>query len=518
MEAAENIGKVLGGSYHLVRVIGEGGMGAVYEAEHIRLPRRFAVKLLRADVGADPVAIERFRREADIASSIGHEHIVDVVDFNVASSGVPYMVLELLEGEDLGTRIKRRTQLSPAELRPILEQVADALEAAHGRGVIHRDLKPQNIFLCRRGGRDDFVKILDFGISKIVHSPSVVTQAGTVFGTPNYMSPEQAQGPGVDLDPRTDVFTLGVVCYEALTGQLAFDGSSAAATLYKVCHTDPIAPRSLLPDIPPSIEAVVMRAMAKSVEDRWQTARQVAVAFGAALDGKPLPPELPLEGPLHVRPAVPDTIPPRRTTSPVTTQVHARRPWRGRVAGAVGVGVALSLGYLAYARLWPVAETRGLATEVASMAPGSAPVAGANPSPAPPAAGPPAVAAPPAPEVPAPAPVPVAAVPPPPRTGVEIRLSNLPDGARIEIDGKVVFDNPIALPFGPIARELRVTSQACAPYVRQVVPLQDAEVSLACDPLPPPRSRTRSRAAVDAQPPPASPATPEKKDLIEEDL
>lgn len=506
MDAAENIGKVLGGSYHLVRVIGEGGMGAVYEAEHIRLPRRFAVKLLRAEVGADPVAIERFRREADIASSIGHEHIVDVVDFNVASSGIPYMVLELLEGEDLGTRIKRRGQMSPGELRPILDQVADALEAAHGRGVIHRDLKPQNIFLCRRGGRDDFVKILDFGISKIVHSPSVVTQAGTVFGTPNYMSPEQAQGPGVDLDPRTDVFTLGVVCYEALTGQLAFDGSSAAATLYKVCHTDPIPMHSIVLDLAPSIEAVVMRTIAKSVEDRWQTAHQVAVAFSAAIDGKPLPAELPTEGPLRVRPAVPDTGPGRPTTSPVTLQSTVRWPWGRRIAGLTGVAAALLLGYLATARLWPLGGRAPSPASQAEMA---------NVRVDPPRVVPPAAIE------PAPAPTPAPALPPPAHpTTVGITIGNLPEGAKVEVDGQVLSGNPLTLPYGTVARELRVTSTTCAPYVRQLVPLNDAEVTVMCDPLPPPRRRTPSRASVDKAPVPSppDPPAPEKKDLLEDDI
>jgi eukaryotic-like serine/threonine-protein kinase len=502
MEAAENIGKVLGGSYHLVRLIGEGGMGAVYEAEHIRLPRRFAVKLLRAEVGADPVAIERFRREADIASSIGHEHIVDVVDFNVTGAGVPYMVLELLEGEDLGTRIKRNGHLTPAELRPILDQVAEALDAAHSRGVIHRDLKPQNLFLCKRGGRDDFIKILDFGISKIVHSPSVVTQAGTVFGTPNYMSPEQAQGPGVDLDPRTDVFTLGVVCYEALTGQLAFDGSSAAATLYKVCHTDPIPPHSLVADLPPAVEAVVMRAMAKAVEDRWQSARQVAAAFTAAVEGKPLPAEIPSDGILHVRPAVPDTGAQPTTTSPITQPARTRAPVGKRILGGAALACALAGGYWLYA---------GFASNVIQRQP----IRLAEPSGVPqPRDVPPASPVSPAP--PAVAARPSASA----HAAVGVRLLNLPQGARVQVDGVVVPDNPLKLAYGPIAREIRVTSDACAPFVRQLVPLDDAELVVPCEPPPAPRPRSKSRAAVDAKPapPPPAPPPPEKKELIEKDL
>ena len=506
MEATENIGKVLGGSYHLVRLIGEGGMGAVYEAEHIRLPRRFAVKLLRADVGADPVAIERFRREADIASSIGHEHIVDVMDFNVAGNGVPYMVLELLEGEDLGTRIKRRGHLSAEELRPIVEQVADALEAAHGRGVIHRDLKPQNIFLCRRGGRDDFIKILDFGISKIVHSPSVVTQAGTVFGTPNYMSPEQAQGPGVDLDPRTDVFTLGVVCYEALTGQLAFDGSSAAATLYKVCHTDPIPPRSIVADLSSAIENVVMRAMTKTVEERWQSARQLAVAFGAACEGRTPPADLSGEFSLHVRPAVPDTDSLAPTTSPVTQPRRRRGSWARRTLGGALVAGSVVAGYLAYVHVVAPAQSPLDSRRQASSLP--VPTAMEHkPGPAI--------------EIPAAPPQPAPAPPAAPPSHVKVRLVNLPEGASVQLDGMVVTDNPFELAFAPISREIRVSAPGCAPFVRQVVPLQDASLVVACEPIAV-RSRARpSRAAVDSPPAPTpAPRALPKKDLLtdEDDL
>jgi len=511
MEATENIGKVLGGSYHLVRLIGEGGMGAVYEAEHIRLPRRFAVKLLRTEVGADPVAIERFRREADIASSIGHEHIVDVVDFNVTGAGVPYMVLELLEGEDLGARIRKKGHLSSQELRPILDQVAEALEAAHGRGVIHRDLKPQNMFLCRRGTRDDFVKILDFGISKIVHSPSVVTQAGTVFGTPNYMSPEQAQGPGVDLDPRTDVFTLGVVCYEALTGQLAFDGASAAATLYKVCHTDPAPLRSIVADIPPEVEAVVMRAMAKGVEERWQSARQVAVAFAAACDGMPLPDSMPEDHLGFV--STPVAAGQARTTNPLTQPARVRSPWPRRVAGSLAIAGALVAGYWLYAGLVPTrtpeeAPARRAEAEVER---GTAPAVQAPPARVPRA---------PARGLTGPAPA------GPRRSTVRVRLLNLPQGARVEVDGIAVTDNPFPLPYSPVAREIRISSAQCAPYVRQIVPLQDAELPVPCEapPAPPaPRPRSRSRAAVDPPPAavpdvPAKPEPPKPKELLEDDI
>ncbi|MEK6606837.1 MAG: serine/threonine-protein kinase, partial [Myxococcota bacterium] len=196
--ADELIGQVLGGSYRLLRPLGEGGMGVVYEAEHLRLPRRLAVKILHAEIGREKEVVERFRREAFIASALGHQNIVEVIDFNVTDTGIPFMVLELLEGQDLAARIARFGRLTLAQALPILEQLTRALEAAHAHGIVHRDLKPQNIYLCPRGGRDDFVKILDFGISKMLHSGSIVTRTGSIFGTPNYMSPEQAEGRGIE--------------------------------------------------------------------------------------------------------------------------------------------------------------------------------------------------------------------------------------------------------------------------------------------------------------------------------
>src|SRR5262249_41115672 len=214
-------------------------MGSVYEASHLRVPRRFAVKLLNPEAIGHRDVFERFQREAEIASSLGHDHIAQVFDFNYAEDGVPYMVLELLEGEDLSVRIGKKGSLTVAQTVALLEQVTDALEAAHGRGIVHRDLKPQNLFLCRRGGSDDFVKILDFGISKILHAPTMSTRTGMIFGTPNYMSPEQAEGRQSEIDRRTDIFALGTILYECLSGRVAFQSPTAVGTIYQVCHGVP---------------------------------------------------------------------------------------------------------------------------------------------------------------------------------------------------------------------------------------------------------------------------------------
>ncbi|MCC6993215.1 MAG: protein kinase [Deltaproteobacteria bacterium] len=281
------LGTILGGAYRLERLIGEGGMGSVYEASHTRLPRRFAVKLLNADVLSNREVFERFQREAEIASSLGDDHIVQVVDFNYTEDGVPYMVLELLVGEDLADRLESRGRMSLAQTATILEQISGALEVAHQHGIVHRDLKPQNLFLVRNRQRDDFVKILDFGISKVLHAPSLATKTGAVFGTPYYMSPEQAEGRQSDIDARTDIFAIGAIMYECLAGRRAFDANSLPSALYQVCHLEPPALREAAPEVPPSIEQVLSFAMAKRRDERYPDIRTMCDDFLRAANGQP---------------------------------------------------------------------------------------------------------------------------------------------------------------------------------------------------------------------------------------
>ena len=271
-------GTVFGGSYRLLRLLGEGGMGAVYEAEHLRVPRRFAVKLMKPEIAANAELFERFRREAEIASRIGNDHIVEVFDFNVSDDGTPYMVLELLKGEALGDRLARRP-LTLDQTAAILADTASALDATHSHGVIHRDLKPQNLFLVRKNGRDDFVKVLDFGISKVLEDSSVSTQSGAILGTPSYMSPEQVEGKLHHVDHRTDVFALGAILFECLTGFRAFGGPTIPSILYKICHVPTPSMRELVPEIPEAIESIVSRAMSKRREDRHDSAGDLAEAF-----------------------------------------------------------------------------------------------------------------------------------------------------------------------------------------------------------------------------------------------
>src|SRR5215831_2781309 len=269
------VGKILGETYQVVRLIGRGGMGAIYEAAHARLQgKRYAIKVLTAQLGERPDLLARFRREAEIASQLGHEHIVEVHDFDLAD-GQAYMVMELLEGEDLAARLAARGAMDVASVWRIAEQVVSALDAAHRAHVVHRDLKPQNIFLCRRGGRDDYVKVLDFGVSKVLDSASVVTREHTLVGTPFYMSPEQAEGKVKEIDWRTDVFALGAILWELFTGSMAFAAPSFSVALYKVCFVDPPDVHTLRPDVPPAVSLVLRRALAKERQLRTPTVTDV---------------------------------------------------------------------------------------------------------------------------------------------------------------------------------------------------------------------------------------------------
>src|SRR5579859_6211565 len=287
MAAAEiDVGTVLGDTYEVTQLIGQGGMGAVWAAKHKRLPKRFAVKVL---LGAqqDSEGFARFRREAEIASKIGHPNIVEVLDFNTLQSGTPYLVMEFLEGESLARRIKRVGALPVDEALGLTRQIGSALHAAHKNEVVHRDLKPDNIFLCPSdsgGVIGDRVKVLDFGISKIRNAATVLTQESTLMGTPQYMSPEQASGKNSLVDQRTDVFALGAIVYEMLTGKAAFSGDTLATVVVKVMLEPPPPIEELKPSIPESVRNAVYRALEKDPAKRFA---DVATFIGA-LTGTPL--------------------------------------------------------------------------------------------------------------------------------------------------------------------------------------------------------------------------------------
>jgi len=288
------VGAVLEGAYRITRLIGEGGMGAVYEAVQLRLNKRVAIKLMARDLASNREALARFRREAEITSHLGHPHLVSVVDFGQAESGEPYLVMEYLEGEDLDHRLRRVGRMSIEAVVHVVRQVASALNAAHDQGVVHRDLKPGNVFLVQIPGEPDFVKILDFGISKMKAARTQLTSASAVMGTPNYMSPEQATGMLEEVDHRTDQWSLACIAWEMLLGRGPFVADEVAALLYQIINLDPHPLAQRVPGLPSAVETALRRALRKKPAERFSSMREFsreleAAAFGRPADVTPAP-------------------------------------------------------------------------------------------------------------------------------------------------------------------------------------------------------------------------------------
>jgi serine/threonine-protein kinase len=280
------IGTVVADTYRITAQLGAGGMGSVFAAEHLRLPgKQVAIKVLHTAMAEGEILL-RFRREAEIASRIGHPNIVEVLDFNHLPSGEPFLVMELLAGESLAARL-RRGRLPERSALDIARQVGSALNAAHRMQVVHRDLKPDNIFLCPRdvdGELRDHVKVLDFGVSKIRNAATVLTQDAALLGTPYYMSPEQASGKNQEIDGRTDIFALGAIVFEMLTGRTAFPGNSVPAVIFQVVFQPHPPLATLLPTVNAKVAAAVDRALAKDPDARFQTMAELV----EALTGRPL--------------------------------------------------------------------------------------------------------------------------------------------------------------------------------------------------------------------------------------
>ena len=277
------VGRVLGGLYKVEERIGEGGMGAVYAARHVHLNKRFAIKVLSKKIAEHKQAVERLRQEAVAASSIDHDNIVSVVSFDTTDDGLVFIVMELLKGESLADLIEKKGIDLPAAVS-ISAQICRALHAAHQREIVHRDLKPENVFVIRKSGVD-FVKVLDFGISKVKTAETEqvrMTKTGQLVGTPLYMSPEQAKGEQ-DVDRRTDVYALGVMMYEMLSGTPPFEGGNYFQLLWKHGNETPQPLRARSPEIPPALEAVVMRALEKDPCARFDDMAQMEAAIADAV-------------------------------------------------------------------------------------------------------------------------------------------------------------------------------------------------------------------------------------------
>lgn len=275
-------GATLEGLYRVGPVLREGGMGTVHAALQTRLNKRVAIKVMAHELAGDAEALLRFRREAEIASAIGHPHIVQILDFGTTPAGAPFLVMELLEGEDLETRLERVGRLSPPEMLHIVKQVASALAAVHANGIVHRDLKPANIFLLDVAGEFDFVKVLDFGVSKIATARTGLTGNTKVLGTPRYMSREQAQGLVHQIDERTDEWALACIAWEAISGQPPFVGDDSISLLYQVVHETPAPLVNHFPD-GFAIEQVLRRALAKDKGERFAHVTDFASALEKAV-------------------------------------------------------------------------------------------------------------------------------------------------------------------------------------------------------------------------------------------
>lgn len=273
--AESYVGYIIDGRYHVESVIASGGMGVVYRARHRVIDKPVAIKILRPELVDNRDITERFLVEAQAASSIGNEHIVDVTDYGELPDGATYFVMEYLEGESLGRRIKRQDDpLGVAEIIEIGTQLTEGLHQAHEAQIIHRDLKPDNVLLISRNKQSNFVKILDFGIAKVQSSQNETTRAGRIFGTPHYMSPEQARGE--PLDRRSDIYSLGVMLYQMMSGRLPFDGENPLGILTQHMYVEPkpLAENSGR-SVPPAFEAIVAKCMSKEREDRYDSMQDV---------------------------------------------------------------------------------------------------------------------------------------------------------------------------------------------------------------------------------------------------
>jgi serine/threonine-protein kinase len=279
-------GAILEGAYRLVRVIGQGGMGAVYEAVQLRLNKRVAIKIMSHDLASNTVALARFHREAEITSRLGHPHLVTVMDFGTSESGEPYLVMEMLDGEDLEVRLGKVGRLPLEATVRITRQAASALGAAHAQDIVHRDMKPANIFLLHVPGEQEFVKVLDFGISKVKAASARLTRATAVVGTPLYMSPEQTLGRVADTDHPADQWALACIAWEMISGYPPFDGDDVTTLFHRINRVDPPPLETHGDKLAPGVELVLRKALSKNGAERYPSIREFAHALETAAFGR----------------------------------------------------------------------------------------------------------------------------------------------------------------------------------------------------------------------------------------
>lgn len=346
-------GYLVGGKYRLERRIAEGGMGAVWKARHEVLDADVAVKLMSKDIRGKELALARFEREAKASARLKSQHIVRVHDYGMDDE-MPFMVMELLEGEDLGARLKRDGPMSVEELAPIFAQICKGLEVAHDAGFVHRDMKPSNVFLAREGG-DEVVKLVDFGVARETKTTLVEdkTSSGVVVGSPHHMSPEQAQGEPVD--HRSDIWALGVLVFRALTGEKPFQGEVMTAILLAVVSKPIPKPSDVNAGLPESIDRFMEMALCRNVERRFQRVRTMSEALTAIAEGRDVTPYL-TDSLLDEDGREEATMPSgERVSLPAVAPSSEARAERtpSRTVGAVTAGVIEASGLARRARVWP---------------------------------------------------------------------------------------------------------------------------------------------------------------------
>ncbi len=414
------------GNYKVTAKLGEGGMGVVYLAEHPRIARKVALKAIHPELSRNAEVVSRFETEAKAVNQIGNEHIVDITDYGTTPDGEFYFVMEFLQGDSLADRLRREKLLQPNRALQIAAQVADALSASHQHGIVHRDLKPENIYLITRGQSPDFVKVLDFGLAKLTQGEDKVshkTRTGSVMGTPYYMAPEQCEGRA-GVDHRADIYSLGVILFEMMTGKVPFGGEGYGEIIVKHLTQPPPSPRSIIGGITPAQEAVVLRALSKKREERFASMDEFRAAIldperYAGSSPVSLLPSAPqrtgdVSGSISLRGGeagdvkqgpMPSTF--RHAGEMMEEEIQVPRSRKGVVIGVVAAAAVAAAGALFFLKRQP---SEGVAA--AQQPPALAP----TPAPAPPA------------------PAPVVTPPPAPQT-VKISFVSDPPGATVVAKG-----------------------------------------------------------------------------------
>jgi serine/threonine-protein kinase len=327
-------GQVLDGNYRIVESFAAGGIGEIYVAVHLRLPRKLAIKTLHPEFAGRQEWVARFCREACILAQLRHPNIVQVLDFNVAANGVPYIAMELIEGTDLRGELDRGRRFEIVEIMSIVRQVASALDAAHAAGVVHRDLKPDNVVLAPAAGQLPIIKVIDFGVSLCGWSGRV-TGDSTVFGTPDFMAPEQAQGLRDEIDGRTDQFALAALAYTLLSGRTPFSRDTPVAVLYAVVYEEPAALGAGTGWDAAPVERALRKGMARDRDQRYPSVLAFVDALEAAL----------VEGGALPRPATAEPLP----AAPAPEGARRRPAARGRMHVKLRRGIPMLLASLVVA-------------------------------------------------------------------------------------------------------------------------------------------------------------------------